>query len=136
MDILMYLKDPQDVHEYNARASCTEAISGTGQPSFEPWLQTEPIAMYNPSPSAETQNSANPRSQLPQNCARKDWTPTLIPNMKALFKVRRLWTLMVKRKLKVHVSNKLLKAGTQIPLMLSHHPGRAQDNRDAPKTSS
>jgi hypothetical protein len=56
MDILMYLKDPQDVHEYNARASCTEAISGTGQPSFEPWLQTEPIAMYNPSPSAETQN--------------------------------------------------------------------------------
>jgi hypothetical protein len=29
--------------------------------------------------------------------------------MKALFKVRRLWTLMVKKKLKVHVSNKLLK---------------------------
>jgi hypothetical protein len=35
--------------------------------------------------------------------------------MKALFKVRRLWTLMVKKKLKVHVSNKLLKRLARMP---------------------
>jgi hypothetical protein len=72
-------------------------------------------------------------SQLPQNCAKKDWTPTLIPNMKALFKGLR--TLMVKKEAQGSFSNKLLKRLAR----RSPHPfstGKHRITEGHPKTSS